>query len=83
MYSLSHVALPIPPDDPFYGRREQLVSEQALALGDLQPRGEKGILRVPVAQLMRLRFNPFFPYIERRLVELLAFDQERSGPRDD
>lgn len=83
VYSLSHVALPIPPDDPFYGRREHVVSEQALALGDLRPRGEKGILRVPVAQLMRLRFNPFFPYIERRLVELLAISRERPGPRDD
>jgi hypothetical protein len=31
---------------------------------------------------MRLRFNPFFPYIERRLVELLAIGRERPGPGD-
>jgi hypothetical protein len=38
-----------------------------IPLGALQPRGENRLLTVPVSQLMRLRHNPFFPYLERRV----------------
>lgn len=62
VHSLSHVALPFPPDDPLYGREGP-----GLRLGALEPRGEKGVLVVPVEQLMRLTWNPFFPYLAERL----------------
>lgn len=62
VYSLSHVALPFPPDDPLYGR-----DGPGVRLGRLAPRGEKGVLVVPTEQLMRLTWNPFFPYLEERL----------------
>ena len=68
-YSLSHVAVPFPPDDPIYGSHpdpEQLFGVQ---LGTLEPRGERGLLAVSAAQLTRLRSNPFFSYIERRLID--------------
>ena len=34
-----------------------------------EPRGERGLLSVSAAHLTRLRCNPFFPYVERRLME--------------
>ncbi len=69
VYSLSHVAVPFPPEDPVYGAADQAGT---LDLGNMQPRGERGLLRVPLSQLMRLRFNPFFPYLEMRLLRTLA-----------
>jgi alpha-beta hydrolase superfamily lysophospholipase len=69
-YSLSHVAVPFPPDDPIYGTHpdpEQLFGVQ---LGTLEARGERNLLTVSAAQLIRLRSNPFFPYIEQRLRSL-------------
>ena len=70
VYSLSHVAIPFPVDDPVYGLRGKgAVTDDRFWLGDLTPRGEKDLLGVPVKQLMRLRHNPFYPYIEPRLRE--------------
>jgi len=40
-------------------------------LGSLEPRGERGVLRVSLNHFMRLRYNPFFPYIEKRMVETI------------
>jgi hypothetical protein len=33
------------------------------------PRGETQYLTVPLSQFMRLRHNPFFSYIEKRVIE--------------
>jgi len=65
--SLSHVALPFPPDDPLYGRRPP-DNEDVLFLGEMALRGERGLLRFPEDWLMRLRYNPFYDYMERRAV---------------
>jgi alpha-beta hydrolase superfamily lysophospholipase len=70
VYSLSHVAVQFPPDDPVYGFRPG-EGGHGLQLGALEPRGERGLLSVSVAQLTRLRSNPFFPYVEARLWELI------------
>jgi hypothetical protein len=40
-----------------------------MRLGALQPRGERRVLLVPVEQLTRLRYNPFFSYLKRRVIE--------------
>jgi esterase/lipase len=69
VYSLSHVALPFPPNDSIYGQRPERSAKSAVNLGTLEPRGEKGVLRVSLNQLMRLRYNPFFRYIEERIIE--------------
>jgi hypothetical protein len=70
VYSLSHVAIPFPPDDPVYGAGKVVGSDyQGLPLGALSPRGETRFLIAPVGQLMRLRHNPFFSYIEARVEE--------------
>jgi alpha-beta hydrolase superfamily lysophospholipase len=66
-FSLSHVALPFPPDDPLWGTAPGRDGEPVPHLGLLEPRGEKGVLVVPVETLMRLGHNPFHPYLAERL----------------
>ena len=67
VYSLSHVALPFSPDDPLYGNRRAARPSHGLNLGVLEPRGETNMLHIPVQALMRLRYNPFFSYMEERI----------------
>jgi alpha-beta hydrolase superfamily lysophospholipase len=76
VYSLSHVALPIAPDDPVYGRG----GAGAATLGNLELHGEQDLLRVPAAQLMRLRYNPFHAYLERRVLEFLGVAVAGASP---
>jgi hypothetical protein len=40
---------------------------QGLPLGSLKPRGETRLLTASLGQLMRLRYNPFFAYVEQRI----------------
>jgi alpha-beta hydrolase superfamily lysophospholipase len=65
IFSLSHLAIPIPPDDPLYGTEPDPAtsSEFGLNLGALDARGERGALVVDQDFLMRLPSNPFFPYL--------------------
>jgi hypothetical protein len=65
--SLSHVALPFPPDDPLYGRFEP-GNLQAIYLGQMAIKGERGLLKISSDWLLRLRYNPFYGYMERRVV---------------
>ena len=67
IYSLSHVALPFPIDDPVYGGEGQGREAGSISLGRLSPRGEKSVLIVPAEVLMRLTWNPFFPYLAQRV----------------
>ena len=67
IYSLAHVALPFPPEDALYGYAAP--SGPGLHLGKLEPRGERGLLMVNANQMMRLRSNPFLPYVEQRMLE--------------
>jgi alpha-beta hydrolase superfamily lysophospholipase len=71
VYSLSHIALPIPPDDPLYGGREAPASP-GIQLGRLELRGERGVLLMTPADLMRLRWNPFYSYVEARVLTALG-----------
>ena len=73
LYSLSHVALPIPVNDPLYGRSNSRTN-RTIHLGNLALRGERGVLQVPAADMLRLRWNPFYPYIERRLLEFVGLE---------
>jgi alpha-beta hydrolase superfamily lysophospholipase len=63
--SLSHVALPIPPDDPLYGQRPP-GNEETLFLGQMAIQGERGTLALPAEWLLRLRHNPFYAYLDAR-----------------
>jgi hypothetical protein len=70
LYSLAHVALPFPPDDPLYGGPDAAESP-GLQLGKLALRGERGVLQIGAGDMLRLRWNPFHSYIERRVVEVV------------
>ena len=72
IYSLSHLALPIPPNDPVYGA--QAGPQDAFTLGSMQLRGERNMLNIPVGNLMRIRYNPFFDYIKERIEQWINAD---------
>jgi alpha-beta hydrolase superfamily lysophospholipase len=69
--SLSHVALPFPPDDPLYGRRPP-DNEDLLFLGQMGIQGERGLLLFSSDFLLRLRHNPFYDYIQSTTLAWLA-----------
>jgi alpha-beta hydrolase superfamily lysophospholipase len=67
-YSLTHVALPFPPDDPLYGG-EGGKSSPGIYLGDIALRGERGVLQIPADEMLRLRWNPFYPFLEQKVLD--------------
>lgn len=73
--SQSHVGLPIAPDDPLYGQRSP-ENEDFLFLGQMAIQGERGLLRIPMEWVYRLRYNPFYDYLEARTVEWVVSDQD-------
>jgi hypothetical protein len=56
--ALSHVCIPISPDDQFYGRK--------FKLGVFNAKGEKDVLLI-AKDLVRIRYNPFFQLIKECL----------------
>ncbi len=62
VFSLAHVAIPFPPDDPLYGDGRGDATGR-LPIGDLSMRGERGVLAMSADDLMRLRHNPFHAYM--------------------
>jgi len=79
IYSLAHVALPFRADDPVYGATPP-IHRDFMFLGKVQLFGERGVLAVPAGDLARLRYNPFFPYVESRLDQFIT-PLERSDSR--
>lgn len=75
LYSLSHVALPFSEDDPLYGIRRSN-DRSKIQLGNIDFRGERGALAIPAADMLRLRWNPFYSFMERRILEFMGF----TGP---
>ncbi len=73
VYSLTHVSLPFPPADTLYGGDPQN-SSPGIQLGTLALRGERGVLQIPAAQMLRLRWNPFYSYLEKHTLEFLETD---------
>ena len=68
IFSLSHIALPFPPDDPLYGRHPPADSNM-IFLGTMAVQGERGLLRFSSDWLVRLRHNPFYDFLESRTLE--------------
>jgi alpha-beta hydrolase superfamily lysophospholipase len=69
VFSLSHVALPFPADDPLYGSQPNGKENFGVALGSLAAHGEVGVLIISLDTLARLTWNPFFPYVLTRIGE--------------
>jgi alpha-beta hydrolase superfamily lysophospholipase len=70
IYSLAHVALPFSPLDPVYGGATA-PKRGAIQLGNLAPRGERGVLLVSGTDLLRLRWNPFYDYVQSRILQFM------------
>ena len=66
--SLSHVALPIAPGDSLYGQRAP-DNEDFIFLGQMAIQGERGLLQIPTDWMIRLRYNPFYDYLESRMLK--------------
>jgi len=71
VYSLSHVALPFAPNDPLYGG-DQAAASPGIQLGSLALRGERGVLWVGAGDMLRMRWNPFYPYLEQRVLDFIG-----------
>ncbi|MGI9483758.1 MAG: alpha/beta hydrolase [Hyphomicrobiales bacterium] len=70
IFSLSHVALPFPPDDKLYGGRA-VPDNRIINLGHMALRGERGILAVSAGDMLRQRWNPFFEEMLAKTEEFL------------
>jgi alpha-beta hydrolase superfamily lysophospholipase len=66
VFSLAHVALPFPPDDPLYGFLSER-NARHVQLGRVQMHGENGVLAIPDWVLTRQRSNPFHSYMIERI----------------
>jgi alpha-beta hydrolase superfamily lysophospholipase len=73
VFSLAHVALPFPPDDPLYGYEPVSTGQAAppagthVQLGRVSVHGENGVLSIPDWVLTRQRSNPFHSYTIERI----------------
>lgn len=67
VYSLSHVAVPFPPDDDLYGRDPQIKNRYGISLGTIALWGETSVLSVGKEALMRVTSNPFYGYMVERI----------------
>jgi len=79
VYSLAHVALPFRPDDPVYGNTPPAHLD-FMFLGKIELFGERGVLVVPPGDFARLRYNPFYSYVESRLGDFLAARERGDEP---
>jgi hypothetical protein len=83
IFSLSHVAVPFPLDDPLYGLQPDASTrdQYGVSLGTMAVRGERNALIVDQDFLTRVSSNPFFPYMVERIEEGVAKrPQEPRGP---
>lgn len=79
VFSLSHTALPVAPDDPIYGA-ERPAARDRVYLGKPELLGEIGLLAMPPKALIRLRFNPFFEYQSDRIERFLSVSDAPANP---
>ncbi len=70
VYSLSHVALPFPPTDSLYGSNPE--EKEGLHIGQLETKGEKGILNINASDMLRLRYNPFYSKMQQQIIDFLT-----------
>jgi alpha-beta hydrolase superfamily lysophospholipase len=71
IHSLAHVSLPFPKSDPLNGT-DSFAENPGVHLGNIALRGERGVLRVAAADMLRLRWNPFYPFIEERISDFVG-----------
>jgi alpha-beta hydrolase superfamily lysophospholipase len=62
-FAMSHVAVPIAPDNRAYG--------QFSTLGQLTVKGERDVLLIYSDDLLRIRYNPFFDLMSREISDFI------------
>ena len=67
VFSVGHVSLPFPADDPVYGLSSPVTQPQ-FNLGAISAKGESGALVVGLGTFARLRSNPFFEVIRANII---------------
>jgi alpha-beta hydrolase superfamily lysophospholipase len=80
VFSVGHVSLPFPPDDPVYGTTLPTGAQPPFNLGAVAVRGESGALVLSLDAFSRLRSNPFFDVIRAKIDETLARDEAAAPP---
>jgi alpha-beta hydrolase superfamily lysophospholipase len=75
MHSLSHIALPFPKTDQLYGEFNP-EEESGLHLGNIAVRGERGVIKISASAMLRLRWNPFYPYFEKRVFDFVGLKEQ-------
>lgn len=75
VFSLSHIAIPFPINDPLYGLAPDQSEFYGTRLGTLAMRGERDALLVSLDQLARISSNPFYPWLEKRALSWLGSAQ--------
>jgi alpha-beta hydrolase superfamily lysophospholipase len=80
VFSLSHVALPFPINDPLYGLQPDPGKPFGINLGSIAARGERGALIVTLDSLFRMSSNPFFPYLLERISEFISPEAKAQAP---
>ncbi len=78
VFAISHVAIPVPPDDPIYGQTPPRRSK-AIFLGRVEIFGENRMIAIPPAALQRLRYDPFYSYVVERMMHFLDADSTAGG----
>ena len=74
IFSLTHIALPFPRDDPLYGG-ETRKNANHVQLGNLALRGERGTIALTSADMLRQRWNPFWDFMDERVVRFTGLGQ--------
>ncbi len=69
VYSLSHTALPFPPSDSLYGSSPD--NDNSLHIGQLESKGERGLLTISANDMLRLRYNPFYSSMQQQITDFL------------
>ena len=77
--SLSHIAVPIPPEDRVYGSADATATT-GLSLGTLSLRAEPSALMLSGALFVRCRHNPFYHFMEDRVVRWLSKNVGEGTP---
>ena len=76
--SLSHVALPFPPDDELYGATNPK-NPKHIFLGRSALKGERGLSVIPGDYQLRMRYNPFYSYMETSITEWLMRNSSKQS----
>lgn len=66
VYSLSHVALPFAENDGLYGMTSS-GKLRRIEIGAAASHGELGVYAVEASEMLRQKWNPFFPYMMDRI----------------